>query len=489
MTTSAHASAHPANDPSTPPRGPSLEEGVAILGLGASGMAAARLALQHTERVYVSELRTDTDAATRAGRLRAMGADVDLGAHDLARLQEASVVVVSPGIPPEAEVLRELRGRGVRWISEPEFAARFYQGPLIAITGTNGKTTTAALIEALLISSGFDAALGGNVGGGLAPAASELAVREPPPDWYVLEVSSFQLADTERFAPDIGVVTTLAPDHLDRYPNTEAYYADKARLFRNARPGDRWVLNGEVAAVRALPGDAVGARFFTALDPDALDPAEPGAFIRDGVMTLRFRGPEGTALREESLIPVSALGLLGRHNLSNALMAALTARLAGGDLDGIRGGLSGFRALPHRMEPVGRRAGVLWINDSKATNVDAARSAIESLDRPLVVILGGKDKGEDFGPLAAALEGRAHAVVPYGQAASRLRRELKGLGDIVLTLDEPAGFDQAVEVAAQTARPGDILLLSPACSSFDLFEDYQARGRRFAELVRGKAVS
>jgi UDP-N-acetylmuramoylalanine--D-glutamate ligase len=482
---------------------------VSIIGLGASGVAAARLARTRGGEVYVSDLRSDHEAASAAGELRALGAHVDLGRHDLDRIATADTVIVSPGIPPEAPVLQELRARGIAWISEPEFAVRFYQGSLIAVTGTNGKTTTAALAAHLLQASGVDAALGGNVGGGLAPAASALALREPPPAWYVLEVSSFQLADTVSFSPDVGVVTTLAPDHLDRYPSVEAYYRDKAHLFRNAEEGSRWVLNGEDAAVRDLPADAPGERYLFALDPSAgaADPrdGEMGAcaFLRNGVLALRLPGEE-----EEPLLPAAALPVLGRHNVMNALAAALTARLAGAGTEGIRTGLTSFRPLPHRMEPVGDRDGVLWVNDSKATNVHAALNALASLDRPVVALLGGKDKGEDFRPLASALAGRARVAVLFGEAASRLRDELAAAfagkdgmegsvvhegGDAPLRgaagpelVEVREGFDAAVDAAHRRSRPGDLLLLSPACSSFDLFPNYEARGRRFAELARGE---
>ncbi len=474
---------------------------VSIIGLGASGVAAARLALREGGEVYASDLRTDDPTAATAHELRALGAHVHLGRHDMDRIAEADTVVVSPGIPPDAPVLRALRARGLEWVSEPEFAVRFYQGSLIAVTGTNGKTTTAALAAHLLQAAGVDAALGGNVGGGLAPAASELALREPAPAWYVLEVSSFQLADTRDFAPEIGVVTSLAPDHLDRYPSLEAYYRDKARLFQNAHIDSLWILNGEDPVVRDLPGDAPGVRCLFALDPsagatDARD-GEVGvcAFLRGGVLTLRVPGGD-----EESLLPASELPVLGRHNLLNALGASLTARLAGADPEGIRKGLLSFRPLPHRMEPVGERDGILWVNDSKATNVHAARSALESLDRPVVLLLGGKDKGEDFRPLASALVRHARVAVLFGEARVRLAQELE---EALREMGSPGrevvaaprlvvvsgGFDTAVAEARRRAFPGDLLLLSPACSSFDLFTNYEARGRRFAELARGEEAA
>ena len=464
-------------------------EAVAIVGLGASGLAAARLALvRGGGSVYVSDLRTDAQTDARAADLRELGARVELGSHDVARIAEAGVVVVSPGIPPDAPVLRELRNRGVRWISEPEYACRFYQGSLIAVTGTNGKTTTAALTTHLLEAADIPAALGGNVGVGLAPAASELALMDPPPRWYVLEMSSFQLADTSHMAPDIGVVTTLAPDHLDRYPDVEHYYRDKARLFQNARTRDHWVLNGEVEAVRALPGDVPGTRCFFAHDPGQVEGDLPAAFVRGGMLTLRWPVAAGEEAVEEGLTASARLPILGRHNVLNALAAALAARVAGADPEAISGGLETFQPLPHRMQPVLERDGVLWVDDSKATNVDASRSAVESLDRSLVVILGGRDKGEDFRPLGRALRRRARLVILYGEAGPRMERELADeVGSHLAVIRIESGFDPAVERAASEARTGDVVLLSPACSSFDLFTDYRERGHRFAELAQGVA--
>ncbi|MEX2528311.1 MAG: UDP-N-acetylmuramoyl-L-alanine--D-glutamate ligase [Gemmatimonadota bacterium] len=467
---------------------------ISVLGLGASGEAAAQLALKKGGEVYVSDLHTDPNAHARAQRLREGGAVVDLGGHDLARILASEIVVASPGIPPDAEVLRSMERGGRRWISEPEFAVRFFQGPLIAITGTNGKTTVAALTAHLLRESGFQVGLGGNIGGGLGPAASQLAFQDPPPDWYVLELSSFQLAAVETLTPSIGVLTNLAPDHLDRYPSVEAYYADKAQLFKNAGSESRWVLNQDDALAMALPGDAAGARFTFSLGT----PTGAGAGVVDGHLVLKglpgpgarpgptaepnfhSTGEDETGGELQPLIPRGSLPLLGRHNVANALAAAVTARLAGAGLDGIRNGLQTFSPLPHRLEPVADAGGVLWVNDSKATNVAAARSAVESLSRPLVLLLGGKDKGEAFAPLAQVLPGRARLAVLYGEARGRLARELEGS---VPLLEVSEGLEGAVAVARRHARSGDVVLLAPACSSFDLFPDYQARGERFRELT------
>jgi UDP-N-acetylmuramoylalanine--D-glutamate ligase len=446
---------------------------VAIIGAGASGVAAALLARAKGERVYVSDMRADASASAGADRIRAVGAEVELGRHDVERIARADTVVVSPGIPPDAPVLRALAQRGVRRISEPEFAFRFFQGALIAVTGTNGKTTTTALIGHLLREAGVDAAVGGNIGAALGPPASELALRQPPPAWYVVEMSSFQLADIDRFRPDVGVVTNLAPDHLDRYESVGAYFADKARLFDNADERSAWVLNGDDDEVLALAGSAPGRRCLFSLVR-----ADTAARIQDGKLVLDL----GDGV--ESLLRTAELGLLGAHNVANALAAALAARLAGADPAAIARGLASAKPLPHRLEPVAELDGVLWVNDSKATNVSAAVSALASLaGRPLVVLLGGKDKGEDLEPLARALGGRARTAVVYGAAGDRIAAALAGSVPVRRVRE---GFDAAVVAARAESRRGDVVLLAPACSSYDEFSSYEERGRRFAALARGE---
>ena len=454
---------------------------VSILGLGASGIAAARLALSQGEVVHVSDLRTDPEVDAAGAELRKLGARVDLGSHDVDVISGADLVVVSPGIPPSAPVLRALRERGVRWISEPEFAVRFYSGSLIAVTGTNGKTTTAALTAHLLAEGGVAVGLGGNIGGGLGPAASELALLDPQPDWVVLEVSSFQLADIDTFQPDIGVLTNLAPDHQDRYADLASYYGDKARIFENAVPESRWVLNRDQPEVAELAGDAVGERFWFGLEGGGFR----GGYLQDGLLTLDMgSGP----------VPLLAPGemqLLGRHNVANALTASVTAALAGASIEGIRTGLRSFRALPHRLEPVGEQNGVLWVNDSKATNVAAARSAVLSLvpvpmqagEGLLVLLLGGMDKRESLDELAEVLQGRVRAVVCYGAVGPRFADALEGRVPVVRSM---GSFDQAVAAGAAAALPGDLLLLAPATSSYDQFRNYGERGDRFRALVRGE---
>jgi UDP-N-acetylmuramoylalanine--D-glutamate ligase len=453
---------------------------VSILGLGASGKAAARLVLNKGGTVYVSDLRAESPVAAAGDELSTLGADVELGGHDVDRISVSDLVVVSPGIPPNAPVLRELRTRGVSWVSEPELAFRFFRSPLIAVTGTNGKTTTAVLTAHLIRAGGLEVGLGGNIGGGLGPAASELALMEPAPDWLVVEVSSFQLSAIREFSPDIGILTNLAPDHLDWYADVGSYYADKANLFRNAREGSRWVLDGDDPAVEALAGEAPGIRFRVSLD----SPRHPGGWLADDMLVMDLG--EG----DVPLIDSEELPLVGRHNRANALFAAVAAGLAGVRVADLRRGLASAPSVPHRLERVTERGGVEWIDDSKATNVAAAMSAVRSLDGALVILLGGKDKGEDFGPLASLLAerhegGGLRAAIVYGAARNRILQALRTRGVPGHVVDGP--FESVVAMAESLARPGDRVLLAPACSSFDMFLNYQARGDRFAALARGEA--
>jgi UDP-N-acetylmuramoylalanine--D-glutamate ligase len=447
---------------------------VAVIGLGVSGVAAARLALAKGGDVYVSDSSTTASASARGTALRSAGADVELGGHDLDRVARAGIVVVSPGIPPDAPVLRALAERGVECISEPELAARFYAGQLIAVTGTNGKTTTTLLIAHLLEEAGVRVAAGGNVGGGLAPAASDLALMEEPPDWYVLEMSSFQLGRVKTFQPDIGVVTNLSPDHLDYYGDVRSYFADKAGLFRNASDESRWVFPTGDARIGELAGGAAGSRYLFG----SRRTPESAAWVEDDAMWLSVDEPA------ERLLDVADFPLLGGHNVENALAASTTARLAGATTERIASGLASARPLPHRMQPVSEHRGVLWVNDSKATNVAAAVSALRSANRPVVLLLGGKDKGEDFGPLRVELPRRARHVLAYGDAGARIATELAGS----VPLDRLGGdFAAVVSRALEISEPGDMVLLSPACSSFDMFESYEERGATFQALVEALA--
>jgi UDP-N-acetylmuramoylalanine--D-glutamate ligase len=288
-------------------------------------------------------------------------------------------------------------------------------------------------------------------------------------------MSSFQLAHVETFRPDVGVLTNLAPDHLDRYPSVSAYYADKARLFGNADASSAWVLNADDPGVLALAGQAPGRRLHFSLEREQ----RPGAYLRGEELRLATQDDDSLLLERRDL------PLLGRHNVANTLAAAAAAHAATGlPASALRTGLRTVRALPHRLEPILEANGVLWVNDSKATNVSAARSAVESLSRPLVLLLGGKDKGEDFGALLPAVAGRVRHVVAFGAAGPRIADAL--VGSAPLTLVQGALEDVLAE-ARRRAQSGDAVLLSPACSSFDMFENYERRGEAFARLARESA--
>jgi UDP-N-acetylmuramoylalanine--D-glutamate ligase len=289
----------------------------------------------------------------------------------------------------------------------------------------------------------------------------------PAPDWYVLEMSSFQLSAIQSFRPDVGVLTNLSPDHLDRYPSLEAYYADKARIFDNADHQSMWVLPEGDGVVDSLIGNAPGIRFYYGED----EQSETHAFMTDGVLTLRFED------HRYPLLEMDDLSLIGRHNIRNALAASLATRLVGIPAESIAAGLHTARPLPHRLELVAARNGVVWLNDSKATNVAATRSALESLTQSVVLLLGGVDKGENFRSL---IPSAAHlrAVLAYGAAAPRIVSEVE---DAVL-VDGDLGL--VVQHAKKLAEEGDVILLSPACSSFDMFDNYEERGQVFAALAR-----
>jgi UDP-N-acetylmuramoylalanine--D-glutamate ligase len=451
------------------------EERIAVLGLARSGRAASLLALARGLGVYASDAGDDDAVREAADAIRAAGGTADVGGHDAARIAGCDLLVVSPGIPPTASILGDERIARLPQVSELEFASRFLRSRVIAVTGTNGKTTVTALIAHLLESAGLDAIAAGNIG----LALSEVARTDDQPEIVVVEASSFQLAGIDHFDPEIGVVTNLSADHLDRYPSVEAYYADKQRLFRNAHPSSRWVLNGDDPAVLALAGDARGLRWcFTLKGP--LPEGQRGAWLANDELFARI-DPATAPVR---LVRVDELSLIGPHNHANALAASLAALLVGAAPVLVRDGLRSFRPLEHRMEPVIDANGVLWVNDSKATNIESTRVALRGIDRPVVLLLGGRHKGEPYSGLLPEAR-NARVVIAYGEAApiivSDLGRELP-----VVRVD--GDFARVLETAAHHARPGDVVLLSPACSSYDMFEGFEERGRRFRELARGIAA-
>jgi UDP-N-acetylmuramoylalanine--D-glutamate ligase len=444
---------------------------VGIVGLARSGRSAARLARARGHDVFASDAGASPEVQEAAAEVRALGGVAETGSHTVALLAACDVVVLSPGVPPTARILSDPALAGVPRISELEFAFRELQSPVVAITGTNGKSTTTALTTHLLVTAGFDAASAGNIG----VALSEVALRPKQPDWVVVEASSFQLADVDTFAPRIGVLTNLSPDHLDRYTSVDAYYADKARLFRNATRTSIWVLNAEDAAAIELPGEADGRRRVFRVNTQ-LGAQEEGGWI-DAAGDLRIR----IARTETRLVHQSELRVLGEHNRANALAAAVAAVSAGASSDAVAEGLRTFAGLEHRLEVVTEADGVRWVNDSKATNIGSTLVALRSMDRPVVLLLGGRHKGESYTQLLDAMRDRVERVIAFGEAAAVVERDL---GEHVNVERVDGRFEDVIARAVMVARPGDVVLLSPACASFDMFRDYEHRGQRFKELVR-----
>lgn len=442
---------------------------IGVLGLARSGRAAAQLALAKGIGVYAADSADTDELRAGASELSAHGADVELGRVDVDKLLRVDAMVVSPGIPPQAPPLNDPRLARVKRISEVEFASRFLTARIIAITGTNGKSTTAALAGHLLKTGGISTEIAGNIGNAL----SNVALMEKQPSWVVVEVSSFQLADIDRFSPDIGAVTNLAPDHLDRYATVEQYYADKANLFRHSGIDKIWVLNGEDPAVLELARDAAGRRLlFRVSGP--LEEGEHGAFITpDGHLALKVD------MLRTTLVHTSELQILGKHNHANALAAALIAIGTGVPLPALREGLRTFKGLPHRLQIVHKSGGVTWINDSKATNVAAAAVALDSVAQPTVLLLGGRHKGESYGALRPHMQ-HVRTVLAYGEAAPLISKDL---GRDVAVEHVAGSFENVVRRAAAIAQDGDAVLLAPACASYDMFRNYEERGDAFARLA------
>ena len=441
---------------------------VAVIGLGKSGVAVTRLLAREGLRVYASDASDHPYAGAAADALKGVpGVEVEYGRHDLNKIRHATGVVVSPGVPPDAPVLAAARHAGVAIVSELDigFRALAARGGTrsIAITGTNGKTTTTALVAHLLSAAGLRATTAGNIGRPL----TDLAMADEQYQWLSLEVSSFQLHDSPNFAPEIGIMTNLAPDHLDRYPSAEAYYADKRLLFRNASAGDVWVLNADDPLVLQLAQGVAGRRVLFSLVQGS------DAWYDRAQSTLRLGG--------EKLLKRDELHLLGDHNIANALAATLAVHEAGVPPPLIAEGLRSFRPLPHRLEPVRDVGGVLWINDSKATNIAATTVAVLAMERPFVLLLGGRHKGEPYTSLAPLLAPRCRLVIAYGEAGPLVEKDLGGK----VPLERGTTFDDVIERARRAARPGDAVLLSPACSSYDMFKNYEERGATFRRLVEG----
>ena len=434
---------------------------VVVVGAGRSGTAAARLLASRGARVTLTDVKAQIDDA---GALVAAGVELELGGHDVAMLARADLVVLSPGVPDHQPAIAAARARGIPVIGELELAYRWLKGKVIAVTGTKGKSTTTTLIGRMLAEEGLRVAVGGNIGLALSAQVDSSTADT----LHVVEVSSFQLEGTDTFHPWVAVLLNFSPDHLDRHASVEEYADAKARLFANQTEHDWAVINADDPYVLAMArrGRARQLLFGGASLPEGIALTE-SAVVR--------RGPTG----EETLVPLSSVRLIGRHLLADVAAAAAAASVAGVAPVAMTRAVEGFSGLEHALEPVAEVRGVRFVNDSKATNIEAARRAIESFGAGLVVILGGKFKGGDLRQLREPLATRATAVIAIGEARPLVKAALEG----AVAVREADTFHDAVRAAYAAAGGRGVVLLAPACASFDMFRDYAERGRAFKTEV------
>jgi UDP-N-acetylmuramoylalanine--D-glutamate ligase len=432
-----------------------------VVGLARSGIAAARLLASRGEEV----IGVDAGNPDAAGRLREAGVEVFLDSDGLAQLEGTRTVVKSPGVPREAAVIAAALERGIEVVGELELAWRALPNRFVGVTGTNGKTTTVELLGHLYRRAGEPVAVAGNVGTPL----SELVGAVEADATVVCECSSFQLEDSSHFAPECAVFLNLAPDHLDRHRDLESYLAAKLRVFANQGNDDLAVYNAdepELAGVD-LGGCARRVAFCTGAAPDCEVALAEGTIFYDG----------------EPLLAVEELGLFGEHNVANAMAAAAAALAMGLDREAVREGLRSFAGVPHRLEPVAEIGGVRFVNDSKATNVASAAVGLRAFEGGVRAILGGSEKDEPFAPLLDPIRERCVACYLTGATTERMARELAPVIETGVELQRCADLGDAVRRAAAAARPGEVVLLSPACASFDAFENFERRGERFRAVV------
>ncbi|HTR26264.1 MAG TPA: UDP-N-acetylmuramoyl-L-alanine--D-glutamate ligase [Terriglobales bacterium] len=444
---------------------------VLVVGLGKSGVASALFLKSRGARVTVSDSKPEAELRKEILLLLDQGITVETGGHGDRTFRDQDLIVVSPGVPVDAPQLAQARSLGEQVIGEIELAAQILPGPIAAITGANGKTTTTSLAGEILAAGNLPVLVGGNIG---TPAIS-FAEQATPRTWIVLEVSSFQLETIVSFRPRIAVILNITPDHLDRHKTFANYVNAKARIFENQRPEDFTVLNADDPATIDLAERTLAKRILFSRKKEIA----MGAFVR--AAHIFFRNGE----RERGIMPLSEIPLKGAHNLENVLAGISVGMLASCEPDQIRQAVQNFKAVEHRLEFVAKVAGVDYYNDSKATNVDATIKALESFPGNIHLILGGKDKGSDYTLLNDLLRARVKRVYTIGAAAAKIESHIQGAAEI----DHAETLENAIHRASASAVPCDIVLLAPACSSFDQFQNYEHRGSVFKETVRSLASS
>ncbi len=429
---------------------------VLVVGLGISGLAVARFLKKRAAVVTITDMADEERLSDFAEKIHAMGVELESGGHRLKTFEQAELIVISPGVPHTIKPVKKALQNGIPVIGEIELASRFIKEPVIAVTGTNGKTTTTRLLATMLEHSGLKVFVAGNIGNPLIeyPDMPEKA------EAIVVEISSFQLDTIDRFKPDIGILLNIAEDHLDRYTDFEAYAASKARLFKNQQKNDTAVLNRADPMVKKITKNINSKKIYFSNQPESVLAAlklDKGCFTAG-------------------------------HNKENAYAAALAALEAGGNLDGIRTALDTFKTDPHRLEYITTINDVIFYDDSKATNIAATARALESFNRPVALIMGGRDKGGDYRVLENVVRKHVKKLIVIGEAGEKI---ITALGSCVKT-EAASSLEDAVLAAYRTAESGNIVLLSPACSSFDMFESYKERGRHFsiiAENLKNRETS
>lgn len=437
---------------------------VVVVGAARSGVAAAALLARRGARVVLTDTRPEP--GDDANRLAAAGIALEFGEHAPETFAAADLIVLSPGVPSRQPILDAARARGVEVIGEIELAWRWLRGRVIAITGTKGKSTTTTLIGRILAEGGRRVQVGGNIGLALSAQVDQ----STPDTLHVVEVSSFQLETAVTFRPWIAVLLNFSPDHLDRHASVEEYAGAKQRIFANQAPDDWAVVNADSAEAVAMAAVTDARQLHFAVD----------AALEDGVVVAGGSVVRRTPQGDRSLLPLRAVRLIGRHLLSDVVAATAVASIVGIAPDAIARAVEGFTGLEHALEAVAEIRGVRFVNDSKATNIASARQAIESFEGGLVVILGGRFKGGDFRELRPALQARAVAVIAIGESRALIRDALAG----AVRVEERGTMREAVQAALAAAPRGGVVLLAPACASFDMFRDYAERGRVFKEEVR-----
>ena len=438
---------------------------VLVVGLARTGVATALFCAERGARVAATDTRSADELGDCVSKLRDAGVQLQLGGYSDAILHGQELVVPSPGVPADAPLLIHARDLKITVWSEIELASWFLHGRLIGITGSNGKTTTTTLVDHILRHAGFATVLAGNIGTPLIAQANKTAEGTVT----VAELSSFQLELIETFRPSIAVLLNLTPDHLDRHKTFSAYAAAKARIFENQIEEDAAILNLDDAASREIVPSRPQVFWFSRKTN-----VEQGAFVSNGKLIFRRNN------EEEEILNCDEISLPGAHNLENVLAATIAARLAGVQSPQIAEAVHSFAGVEHRIEFVAEIHGARYYNDSKATNVDATLKALEAFPGRIIVILGGKDKASDYSPLRELLRERTILALLIGSVAEKIERQIAGS----VAIERAGTLERAVQIATCTAQPGDVVLLAPACASFDQFQNYEHRGRVFKELVR-----